>query len=127
MKTEFDIVADYEPGTCNIDDKESKKRLVIGAVSFLNAAILTAVLFIFPSFTPIYIGIFILAFTGYLGVIQYRKNFCAGLGLKGKFHIGEEEEVSGEEDLLRDRKEAVKIVVTALLASATTTYLIYLI
>jgi len=127
VKTVFDIVADYEPGTCNIDDKESKKRLVIGAVSFLNAAILTAVLFIFPSFTPIYIGIFILAFTGSLGVIQYRKNFCAGLGLKGKFHIGEEEEIGNDENILNDRKKSVKIITSALISSSIITYIIFVI
>jgi hypothetical protein len=120
-------MTEYEAGTCNIDQTEGKKRLVAGIAGFLNALILIAVLFFFPSFTPLYAGIFLLNLMGFLGYLQYRSSFCAGLALKKKFHIGDEaQEVSSPEKVSRDRQKAFTIVVESVIGSSLLTFGVYL-
>lgn len=120
-------MTEYQPGTCNINRKESKKRLVAGAAGFFNALILTAVLFLFPSLRLLYAPIFILSFVGFLGFLQYRENFCAGLGLKGKFHVGDsEKEVDDPVRISRDRREAMVLITKSICLSSVVVFSIYL-
>ena len=121
-------MTEYKPGTCNINRTERKKRKVMGAVSLLNAMILTAVLFIFPSFTPIYAGIFLLSFTGFLGFLQSQHHFCAGLALKKKFHVGESDEEIGDPEMVaKDRRKAASIIIQSAIGSALLTTVIFLV
>lgn len=121
-------MTEYKAGVCNINSTERKKRKVMGAVSFLNAMILTAVLFIFPSFTPLYAGIFFLSLTGFLGFLQSRHHFCAGLALREKFHIGEyDEEINDSELVAKDRKKAASLIIQSIIGSTLLTISVYLI
>ncbi len=118
--------AKYQAGTCNIDKVESKKRLAASIAGFFNAAIITGILFIASELTLLYGVIFLLNFTGFIGYLQYRGNFCAGLALKKKFHVGEEEEkIDDPEKMSKDRKQAALIlfesaVLAGLLTAAIT-------
>ena len=121
-------MTDYTAGTCNINPVERKKRLVVGIVGFINSAILMVVLAAFPSFYPLYAGIFLLNTLGFLGYIQYRRRFCANLALRKKYKTGEEEvEVTDGEKVSEDRKQALMIASEALLASSALTFCVYLI
>lgn len=121
-------MSEYRAGVCNINSVETKKRKIMGAVSLVNALLLTAVLFIFPSFTPLFAGIFILFFTGVLGFLQSRQKFCAGLALKNKFHTGDtEQKVENPEKASKDRKKAASIIVQSLIFSSLLTAAIYII
>jgi hypothetical protein len=120
-------MTEYRSGTCNINQKESKKRLVAGVAGFSNALILTAVLLFFPSLQLLYVPIFLLLCVGFLGVLQYRKNFCAGLGLKGKFHVGNSEaEVDDPDRISQDRREAMVLITKSICLSSVVVFSIYL-
>lgn len=119
-------MTEYNPGTCNINEIESKKRLVAGIAGFANAAILTAVLFITPELTLLYGAVFLLNFTGFIGYLQYRKNFCTGLALKKKFHIGDEEEkISDSEKITEDRKQAALMLFESAVLAGLVTAAVY--
>jgi hypothetical protein len=120
-------MTEYRAGACNINRTERRKRLVAGAAGFTNSAILAAVLFFFPQFTLLYAAIFLLNLMGFLGLIQYRNRFCAGLALKKKFHVGDEAgEVSSPEKVSRDRQKALLMIAESVIASALLTAGIYL-
>jgi len=120
-------MAEYQPGVCNINNNERKKRKIMGGASFLNSMLLTTILFIFPSFTPLLVGILILNFTGFLGFLQSKQHFCAGLALKQKFNLGSsEEKVTDSEDVARDRRKAASIIIQSLLGSVILTTIVYL-
>ena len=116
---------EYQPGTCNISEIESKKRLVASIAGFVNAVLISSVLFFIPELTLLYGAIFFLNFTGFIGYLQYRRNFCTGLALKKKSHIGDEEkEVKDPEKISKDRKQAALMlfesaVLAGLLTAAT--------
>jgi len=119
-------MSQYKAGTCNINQKERKKRKIMGATSLLNSMLLTTVLFLFPSFTPLYLGIFFLNFTGVLGFLQSRHHFCAGLALREKFHLEEaEEKVEDSEMVSKDRRKAASILIQSLIASTLLTIITY--
>ncbi len=120
-------MTEYQPGTCNINSKESRKRLVTGAAGLLNAFILTALVFFFPALQLLYIPIFLLIFVGFLGYFQHRENFCAALGLRGKLHIGEsKEEVSDPEKVSEDRMKALSMIAKSFISASIVTSFIYL-
>lgn len=119
---------EYKPGTCNISQTGRKKRLVLGGVGFLNAGILTAILAFFPGSTPVYLAVFILNFVGFLGFLQYRNSFCAGLALKKKFKVSDkEEEVGASEKISKDRRKAFLIILESGILAFLATSLIYLV
>jgi hypothetical protein len=121
-------MAEYQAGTCNINQVERKKRMVVGIVGFINSAILTIVLAAFPRFYPLYAAIFLLNTVGFMGYIQYRKNFCANLALRKKEKTGEgEKSIEHDQKISDDRKKAVQIVLEAVIASSILTGLTYLI
>ncbi|MEF8880256.1 MAG: hypothetical protein V5A72_00295 [Candidatus Nanohaloarchaea archaeon] len=117
----------YNSGACNINQVESKKRLATGIAGFLNSAILIVVLFFFPKWILIYPALFLLSSAGFAGYLQYKNNFCAGLALKKKFKIGEEEEkVSNPEKVSEDRKKALGIIFQSLMYSSLLILGVYL-
>lgn len=121
-------MADYEAGTCNINQIERKKRLVVGAVSFFNSVILMAVLAFFPELTILYAALFILNFAGFIGLLQYREHFCAGLALTSKFKIGDSERsVESEDEIAEDRRKALLIIIESFIGSSALTILLYLV
>jgi len=120
-------MAEYQPGKCNINQVERKKRRVMGAVSFLNALLLVTVIYLFPSFTPLYIAIFLLGSTGFLGFLQSQKRFCTGLALKKKFKTNNStEKVSEKEHVSKDRRKAAKIILQSLIMASLFTALVFL-
>ncbi|MFB6100726.1 MAG: hypothetical protein ABEK16_05645 [Candidatus Nanohalobium sp.] len=118
---------EYSAGACNINRVESRKRLVVGIAGFVNSIILIAVLFFVPELTPLYPAIFLLNFTGFIGYLQYRRNFCTGLALKKKFHVGDEEqEVEDPEKISRDRKQAALMLFESTVLAGLLTAAVYL-
>jgi type III secretory pathway component EscV len=121
-------MTEYQAGTCNINQTERKKRLVIGVVTFINSAILALVLALIPQFTVLYFAIFLLNFTGFLGFLQYREKFCTGLALKKKFKVEEEEEeVTDSEKISEDRRKAAIIFFESGMLATGVTLLVYLV
>lgn len=120
-------MTEYEPGTCNINTLERKKRLVISFSGFMNSAVLLLPLFFFPEFLGLYVAIFLLNFAGFLGYFQYKQHFCANLALQKKFHVGEEEEtVDDPQKVTKDRKKALTILFESGIFAAMLTLTFYL-
>jgi hypothetical protein len=119
-------MTDYEPGVCNINQVEQKKRLVTGIAGFLNAGLSAAVILLFPEFTPVYAAVFLLSGLGFLGMLQYRNSFCAGLGIRSQQHTSDEaEEVQDAESISADRKKSLTILAESILGAAALTFLVY--
>jgi hypothetical protein len=118
---------EYQPGTCNINPIERKKRLVAGLAGFTNSALLVAVIAFVSELTLLYPAIFLLNFVGFLGWLQYRKRFCTGLALRKKFHIGEkEEEIEDSEKVAEDRRKAFTLLVESAFLAFLTTCIVYI-
>ncbi|QGA80410.1 hypothetical protein [Candidatus Nanohalobium constans] len=121
-------MTDYKPGTCNINETERKKRLIVGIVGFFNAALLSATMLIYPGFTPLYFTIFLLYLTGFVGYLQYRNHFCTGYALKKKFKTNKsEEEIENSESISKDRRKAALIILQSIIGAGLLTLIIYLI
>lgn len=106
--------ADYTPGVCNINQKESKKRLMMGTAG-LAAASLTSILYLGLSLPNYYlILVFFLSALGFQGIIQSNKNFCIGHAFQGTEKTGEDSnEIKSIDEKVKDRIYAKKLAVKA--------------
>jgi hypothetical protein len=123
-------MSEYISGACNIGPSEIKRRqqgAVIGGVLFL----LTAILFISTNATTATRLIsFIPAMLFAVGVIQARRKFCVAYGFLGVFSfekIGATTKVKVNQELVADRKYAVKLLLQSVLAAAVLTALVIII
>lgn len=117
-------MSEYISGACNIGPSEIKRRqqgAVIGGVLFL----LTAILFIATNAsTATRLISFIPAMLFAVGVIQARRKFCVAYGFLGVFSfekIGATTKVKVNQELVADRKYAVKLLLQSVLAAAVLT------
>lgn len=117
-------MSEYISGACNIGPSEIKRRqqgAVIGGVLFL----LTAILFIATNAsTATRLISFIPAMLFAVGVIQAHRKFCVAYGFLGVFSfekIGATTKVKVNQELVADRKYAVKLLLQSVLAAAVLT------
>lgn len=121
-------MTEYQPGVCNINQNESRKRYISGGLGFLLAAIFT-VLYGFQGLNIQYLlPVFAFSVFGSMGVIQGRKNFCVAHASQGTRKTGEEsEEIEDERSLSADRKTAVKTALQAFASGSLITLAVYLV
>lgn len=104
-------MTDYEPGTCNINKKESQKRQYAGIIGLIASGILGTV-FILVSLPPYTLFfVFLLAVFGFQGLIQSKNNFCVAHAQKGtQKTTNKTEEVQGKENKEKDKSKAKEIM-----------------
>jgi len=99
---------EYQPGVCNIGPAQQRRRLLLGAASFLLAvALVAAVVAVgWPRWTLL-AAVFPL-YGAAMGFFQYRERFCVGFAGIGVFDVGGgTNQVLDEAALAADRKRAV--------------------
>lgn len=120
-------MADYDPGTCNINQSESRKRYLAG-VAGISAAVLFSMAYLsLSSESYMLVFVFIAATVGFQGFLQGRKNFCVAHARKGTRKTAEEtEEVEDDEDRTEDVKTANKIILESVVLGVLLSLSVYL-
>ena len=117
----------YIAGACNIGGAEVKRRWQ-GAIAgwFLYLIVVIWLVSIHATQTQKLIA-FIPAYLAAIGFLQGRRKFCVAYGLMGIFNfdvLGKNTKVVDKEQLSRDRKYALKLLVRAALIAAALTLVI---
>lgn len=113
------IAPKYIPGQCNIGTDEVSKRIRMGY--FGTAAVILLIagiqLLHLPAYTRLLI--FFPALFMFSGFLQANQKFCLLYGAFGLFSIsGKKERIADSEQLYKDRKMALKIVMLVVLGSS---------
>jgi len=117
----------YIPGNVNIGKKEKARRTRNGWFYFVITIIALALMVIFDLPRIFRILIYIPATMSSLGFLQSRASFCVYYGLKGEFHMdNENKRVIDSEHLYVDRKASINILIVALSVGFAATVLAYL-
>ena len=120
-------MSEYISGACNIGPSEIKRRkqgALLGAILYFISVITVAATNMSP-----YIS-FIPALLFAIGYFQSKKKFCVAYGFLGIFNfekLGNTKKISVNQDLIADRKYAVKLLFQSLLAAAVLTAAVVLI
>ncbi len=110
---------DYQPGACNIGPAEIRRRRRIGYVGVAGAIALAAVLLAVDAPAWTRLAVALPAAAGLSGLIQARERFCAGFGMAGLQNMGElgsQVAVEGAEARAADRRKAMRINATSMVA-----------
>lgn len=118
-------MAGYEPGVCNIGQKERTRRFRVGLVGFAAAAAFTAWV-VATGRPPTYlVGTFVLSTGGFLGYLQARLQFCVGFAAMAQYDLsgsgGDSGTVTEAELRKKDRRRAVELLVYATALGLATT------
>lgn len=108
-------MTDYQPGTCNINHEESKRRKYAGFAG-LFASLILGIIVVGLSL-PIYtlIIVFLLGVFGFQGIIQARNNFCVAHAQKGTQKTSDEtEDIQDQKDKEKDKDKAREIMIKSL-------------
>jgi|GEM_PF-2206017 len=110
----------YQAGVCNINQKESRKRTLIGLTMLVPMAFFT--ILVFRSFSTLSLAVvWLTGFAAMTGVLQGRENFCVAHAKSQTFKTESEGRVKDQEDVEKDDKKANKILTHALVVSTVYT------
>ncbi len=120
---------EYVPGVCNIGNAEISNRKLIGWVGL----VITIVLWILFSYLNLsagtYLILFFPAFASSIGFTQAYSHFCVHFGMRGLFNfdseIGKTKTIEQKEFRVKDRIQAVKILIYAMLISLIVTIIAF--
>lgn len=110
----------YVAGQCNLGTEEIRRRMNIGWLGVVLTILVVLVLEILDVPRPYRIVVLPTIAVALSGFLQARHRFCYMYGWRGVFSIAGRkkfEKVKDNEDLQRDRKTAIQIVVMMLLGS----------
>jgi hypothetical protein len=120
----------YIAGTCNIGQKEIRRRQFVAVVGLFFSALSLITMISTNASTGARFGIFIPLMVAAVGYVQSRSKFCLAYGFAGTFNfgkLGNLSRVSNASDKAADRTTALKILGKSfLLASIATTVVIAL-
>ena len=120
-------MTDYQPGTCNINQSESRKRYFVGVAGISAALLFSIAYLILSSESYMLVFVFIAATVGFQGFLQGRKNFCVAHARKGTRKTAEEtEEVEDDEDRTEDLKTANRIIAESIVLGISLSLSVYL-
>ncbi|MFB6269275.1 MAG: hypothetical protein ABEH83_04980 [Halobacterium sp.] len=121
-------MAEYEPGACNIGRAEQRQRYLTGVASFGAAALLVAAVATVDAPRTWLLATVAPLFSGFLGVMQARAQFCAGFALAGVYDVsdsGGNRRTAPEDGQRADRRRAIVLPAKALAAATVVAVLIY--
>jgi hypothetical protein len=117
----------YVAGTCNIGQKEIRRRQFVALVGlFLSLSSLIALI---SAGTPrgARVGIFLPLMVAAVGYVQSRSKFCLAYGFAGTFNfgkLGDLSRVSNPQDKAADRATALKILGKSFLLASIATLVV---
>lgn len=124
-------MADYQPGVCNINLIEARRRRAIGIFNLMLAGGLWAALAISSLPSAARVVLIIPIFGGILGLLQARSSFCVAYGMTGIQNADADSvsatRVTADQAIAKDVKRAKQIYVQAILLSVFALVLIVLI
>jgi hypothetical protein len=122
-------MSNYQAGACNIGPSEIKRRrqgALVGAVLF---AITTILFVVTDASTSTRLVTFIPALLFAVGMIQSKRRFCVAYGFMGVFSfekLGDTKKVTVNQDLIADKKYAVKLLLQSVAIAIVLTALVIL-
>jgi len=118
--------SEYRPGACNIGGAEQRRRRLLGAGSLALAFAYLAVVLIAGYPETYILGSFIFLYGGVLGLLQARRQFCAGYAVAGHYGFDDAEGTVEDSDAhSRDIRQALLITGQALAATVFLVSVIY--
>lgn len=122
-------MSEYQPGACNIGARERRRRRWVGITGFVLAAAFVAAA-VYAELPPLaLLGVFVFLVPGFLGVLQDRTAFCAGFAVKERYDFsgsdGDAGAVRDKSAVPKDRVQATKMVLAAVLGAAVVTGAVY--
>jgi hypothetical protein len=120
--------SDYTPGACNIGAAEIRRRRNAGwaGLALLAAGWAAILLTDAPAWWALLL--FVPALGAAAGFVQAAYRFCFYFGFASLFNFGElgrEARVADRESLMRDRKQAWRVMSVSVLAAAAATLIAY--
>lgn len=122
-------MSNYQAGACNIGPSEIKRRrqgALVGAILF---AITTVLFVVTDASTSTRLVTFIPALLFAVGMIQSKRRFCVAYGFMGVFSfekLGDTKKVTVNQDLIADKKFAVKLLLQSVAIAIVLTALVVL-
>jgi len=122
-------MSNYQAGACNIGPSEIKRRrqgALVGAILF---AITTILFVVTDASTSTRLVTFIPALLFAVGMIQSKRKFCVAYGFMGVFSfekLGDTKKVTVNQDLIADKKYAVKLLLQSVAIAIVLTALVIL-
>jgi len=102
-------MAEYQPGVCNINQRESRKRTILGVTMLIPTTLLSWLLL--NGFSFITLGlVWATAFVAATGVLQGRQNFCVAHAKNNTFKMTSEGDIEDEDKIKKDYNLANKII-----------------
>ena len=103
----------YIAGTCNIGQKEIRRRQFVAGVGLILSALWLITIILTSAPKSARFGIFIPLMVAAVGYVQSRSKFCLAYGFAGTFNfgkMGDLSRVSDASDKAADRATALKIL-----------------
>ena len=122
-------MSNYQAGACNIGPSEIKRRrqgALVGAILF---AVTTILFVVTDASTSTRLVTFIPALLFAVGMIQSKRKFCVAYGFMGVFSfekLGDTKKVTINQDLIADKKYAVKLLLQSVAIAIVLTALVIL-
>jgi hypothetical protein len=119
-------VSTYRPGSCNIGERQRKRRIGVAAAAFTAAAAYAGAVAVGALADPLLVGVFVPLAVGFEWALQASTGFCVRLALLDRYDFrsadgGAAGTVTDPSHRRADHEYAAKITVTAVaLAGATT-------
>lgn len=120
-------MTEYEPGVCNIDESGERKRYTLGASGLATGLLLASANFLTSVSDLIFVGVAVLLFIGFEGMLQGYKSFCVAHASKGTYQTeeGDEQKVEDEEARKKDMDASKKLHLQAALLTIVATTILY--
>ena len=122
-------MTEYEPGVCNIGARERRRRRWLGVTGFVLAAAYVGVVLYVELPAVVLLGTVAFLFPGFMGVLQDRAAFCAGFAVREQYDFtgsgGDAGSVRDKSAVPKDRVNAAKQVLAAVLGSLVLTGAVY--
>jgi len=118
--------SEYQPGACNIGSAEQRRRRLLGYASFALAFVYIVAVLIAGYPETYILGSFIFLYGGVLGLLQARRQFCAGYAVAGHYGFDDAEGAVEDSDAhSQDIRQAALITGKALAATVFLVSVIY--
>ncbi len=118
----------YQPGVCNINKFEAKKRLMTALIALIISLI--TLLYFLLFINNVYLRLILIGpiFIIILGIIQSRRKFCVFYGLTKKENSDESSQkphqISQVKNSILDQKYSIKLILLSLIVSIIISFLL---
>jgi len=117
------MVSDYQPGVCNINKDERKKRLFSGIFGALGLIAIALYSSFYALNFYLLIGVFLFSFISFTGFLQAWYSFCAYYGIRGVYNVRNNLKEVSNNGGTQDLYKSILIIFQSLVFSIATVLL----